>query len=389
MEEEYELAKACLDRIKRSRPFFRSAVCKDLIDYLVRAGLRGESPKELQLAVEALGKKAEADKDLNVRPYISKVRKKLDEYYRNEGRHDEIRFEIPKGQYGVVFHRKEVVNTGQPNPKRRILPFVLGFGLTAIIIAVFVSLNNNETPLFAKFSESDRPTAIILGNPFFASGKLANGNRAVVRIPSVNGEKDLAEYNSKQTGKEALLKKSGARYLSRQSAIGMFHITQHLRTETGLELRYASSTAWEDAVGKNVIFVGSTRTLGIFRKLTEKIGFAYHPPNWEVNNGQETLSFPNRRQTHPKTEHVAVFRLTTPDQRHVLFFFSDNGLGNAGVLRSLTDAERLKQFRQEGFQDERPNFRALFEVKGQGFQEFDVSLKHFSEIKTPAENLWP
>jgi len=73
-----------LERILESNTFGKSPVNRELLKYLVQLSLRGENPKEYQIAAEVFGKKICEEKETNVRVYILNLRKKLQEYYQSE-----------------------------------------------------------------------------------------------------------------------------------------------------------------------------------------------------------------------------------------------------------------------------------------------------------------
>jgi hypothetical protein len=85
-----------LEHVLRSYTFSKSPVNRELLKYLVQVSLRGEKPKEYQIAAEVFGRKIGEEKEVNVRVYMLNLRKKLQEYYRNEGKDDELVFELPK-----------------------------------------------------------------------------------------------------------------------------------------------------------------------------------------------------------------------------------------------------------------------------------------------------
>ena len=92
-----------LEKLLNSKSFSKPGIYRDLLNYLVNCSLKGEIPKEQQIALEVFGKKADQDKELNVRVYILHLRNKLEEYYLNEGKEDTVILHIPKGKYQVEF----------------------------------------------------------------------------------------------------------------------------------------------------------------------------------------------------------------------------------------------------------------------------------------------
>ena len=59
---------------------------------------------------DALGKPATYDprQDAAVRLHASRLRQKLDDYYRNEGKSDSLIVELPKGRFKMAWHPRDV-----------------------------------------------------------------------------------------------------------------------------------------------------------------------------------------------------------------------------------------------------------------------------------------
>src|ERR1700722_19498046 len=92
---------ACADRIRASGLLGRSGQLGRLFDYLVECSVLGKSPKEIDIAVEALGRGAEFDvtQDAVVRVYVHKLRRRLDEFYGGLGSEESQRIVIARGEY--------------------------------------------------------------------------------------------------------------------------------------------------------------------------------------------------------------------------------------------------------------------------------------------------
>jgi hypothetical protein len=100
-----------LRRVVESAAFCGSHRCTGFLEFVVTKALHGdaESLKERTLAIELFGRKAAADlaEDSIVRVGAREVRKRLAQYYVEEGAGDTIRIELPSGSYAPVFHQVE------------------------------------------------------------------------------------------------------------------------------------------------------------------------------------------------------------------------------------------------------------------------------------------
>jgi hypothetical protein len=108
-----------LQRILNSETLRNSVTLQNLLQYLVVRAIEGcpDGPKEYTIGVEAFGRKSDFDPktDTIVRVQTHRLRQKLKEYYEQEGLHDAVVVEIPKGNYCPVFrsHPQLVVDAPQ------------------------------------------------------------------------------------------------------------------------------------------------------------------------------------------------------------------------------------------------------------------------------------
>ena len=96
-----------LDRIMESRVFSHSHRIRRFLQFIVEEALLGQQQrlKEYLIGLEVFGRKEEFDPrvDSIVRVEARRLRSKIDEYYRTEGRENDVRVELRKGSYVPVF----------------------------------------------------------------------------------------------------------------------------------------------------------------------------------------------------------------------------------------------------------------------------------------------
>jgi hypothetical protein len=90
--------------IRASGILGKSGQTQRLFDYLVDCSRQGKSPKELEIAMDALGRGPDFDvsQDALVRVYIHKLRKRLDDYYAGAGQNEDPRIVMPRGEYRLA-----------------------------------------------------------------------------------------------------------------------------------------------------------------------------------------------------------------------------------------------------------------------------------------------
>jgi hypothetical protein len=98
-----EEPRAQVDRILESETFHSSAVLRRLLRFLADKAFSGEADQlnEYSIGIDAFGKPASYDprQDAIVRLHAGRIRQKLGEYYRSEGKDEPVVIELPKGRF--------------------------------------------------------------------------------------------------------------------------------------------------------------------------------------------------------------------------------------------------------------------------------------------------
>jgi serine/threonine-protein kinase len=101
-----------IERITSSTAFRTSDRLKHFITFVSSQALQGKADnlKEYAVGVQVFGRETAFDPrtDPVVRVQARRLRERLERYYREEGQHDEIVIDLPKGGYAPVFRRREV-----------------------------------------------------------------------------------------------------------------------------------------------------------------------------------------------------------------------------------------------------------------------------------------
>jgi hypothetical protein len=100
-------------RIAASKSFEKSSFLISFLLYVCEQELcgRGQELNEHQIGVKALGRPATYNPgdDNIVRNYARLLRKRLEEYFKTEGKDEQLRIDIPRGHYNPVFYSIESV----------------------------------------------------------------------------------------------------------------------------------------------------------------------------------------------------------------------------------------------------------------------------------------
>jgi hypothetical protein len=115
--------RAELDQILRSRVFIQSHRIRRFLQFIVEESLLGQPHrlKEYPIGLEVFDRREAFDPrvDSIVRVEARRLRNKLEEYYRTEGRDDHVRILLRKGSYMPVFEHRDFTGQGGSGPAPR------------------------------------------------------------------------------------------------------------------------------------------------------------------------------------------------------------------------------------------------------------------------------
>lgn len=105
-----EERRALIERVAASEQFSRSTRLRDFLLYVGKQSLKEGCPEihEQDIGIKVFGRSASYDRsqDNIVRVNATELRKRIDSYFAGDGAEDTLVFEIPRGSYKPVFHRR-------------------------------------------------------------------------------------------------------------------------------------------------------------------------------------------------------------------------------------------------------------------------------------------
>src|SRR5580693_8562025 len=103
-----------VERILQSQTFRASSALPRLLRFLADKAFSGEADqlKEYTIGIDALGKPPTYDprQDAIVRLQIGRLRQKLGEYYRTEGKDDAVLLDLPKGHFKLKWETRPTIS---------------------------------------------------------------------------------------------------------------------------------------------------------------------------------------------------------------------------------------------------------------------------------------
>ena len=365
-----------LDKIITSRHFVKSKISCDLLVYLTEASLEGKNPKEYTIGIELFGKKYDDDEkpDSNIRVYIHTVRKKLKEYYENDGSKDPVIFVIEKGKYKVRFETPEKQTKSLKHVF--LIPFLvstLALGIVSYYLIRNAKKHANEwrnLPVWESFAENGKNTLLVLGDYFVFNGKLPTGTSGIFRDFSINSETDYEHFMDKNPELVQSISKSSLTYLSKMAVYCQSNIYNvFAETDAPIDVKLSSDLQPDDLKNNNIIFVGNYKNLGLFENQINEMKFSFGisvPPNQYIfSSAPNSEIFSPSTINNKQTDYALVINTEGFSQNRFLFFLSTMDIGNISTVDQLTNNEYLKSFVKDNLKSLDPNnFKALYKVEG-------------------------
>lgn len=398
-----------MERVLQSKTFRNSPSSRRLLKYLSEHSLAGDSEqlKEYTIGIDAFGKPAEYDPrvDSTVRIQIGRLRQKLGEYYRDEGREDAVVVDLPKGHFSLTCASRGEAMPPAPAPTRS--PWkAVSVGLAAVWVATVAlalwkpkpapSTPSGWTPelaeLWSPFVNSKRPLLVVVGNPLF----LQFENKVLYRDLSIENPDDLLR-SQQLAGVRKALGGLDSRAVHYYAAVGdvtaAFELGQRLGPQqVNISIVRSSQLQWQQMADANVLFLGPPRFFG------DKLN--------NLPAALEIIETPDGfRVVHPKPGESSVYKFRDPagylaedgeacvlvtrtagpaGNTDVLTFASNSTFGRAGAVSALTDAAFAKTMvaRMRGQGGHVPRyFQALLEVKYKGGVATDTAFLLYRELR--------
>ena len=287
-----------IERIVHSEQFRSSEVLRRLLTFLSEKAIAGEADnlKEYVVAIDGLGKSSTYDPQHNsaVRIQMGRLRQRLAEYYRTEGKNDPITVDLPKGRFRLTFEQRSNAATANPDgspvtalplPSTQIfdlaaartlrpssLPLVAGFFAVILLLGLGYLLGRAVTrqqsiadrggtdleTLWAPFLSHQLPLIVSIEDPLFA--EIRSNPGVYFRDRSMNEWSDVVSSAAlnKLTGALNQSEMRPSRYYTAfGEAEASFLLGGLLKTpERALSIVRTSQLSWQQLADNNVIFVG-------------------------------------------------------------------------------------------------------------------------------------
>lgn len=267
-------------RVASSRTFKSSPRLREFLLYVAECAIRDapQDASEQQIGMKVFGRSPgyNSSEDSIVRSHARLMRQKLAAYFEAEGAHEELRIDVPKGHYLLVFtSRQEAVTTAPPvivkrakiedlkstdAPDRVPLPsndvsrkshiwmLWLGLGFLLSALAVFglyrlssPTVNRSVATLWRPFLSGDPPLLIYSNGVFVGDSKNGMRYATLQELQSPPADGRLIDH-----------------YTGIGEADGIYELTRLFdAAHATFILKRSHLVTWDEAKQRNLIFIGS------------------------------------------------------------------------------------------------------------------------------------
>lgn len=357
----------------------RSGRLRELFDFLAERGPAAASATQAEIAAAVFGQSETDADDATVRVYIHRLRKKLEDHYRD---HPPLpgaaMLDLPSGIYALQLAGQEQGQADAPSAAERAAPRRwIALGLLAVI-AAFIGglLLARESPspanaIWDPLLESDRPVLLVLGD-YYLFGEIdpvRPDEGRLIRDFRVNSAEDLLRLQEADPARFGMAEDVGLNYLPFQAAFAIEQIAPLLAAGgKPVQVIAASELTSTMLTDHDVVYLGLLSGMGLLEEITfEASGFRIGDSYDEIidrETGQRWVSDEARRLASPAfyRDFAYVARLRAPGGGLVTIVASERvtGLRGIGAIVAATDLpEALEDSAQE------PAFEALFQITGQ------------------------
>lgn len=357
-----------------SSSFSRSHSTSVLLKFLANATLEGKDLKEATIGMELYGKTYEED-NAHIRVNIYHLRKKLDKYYEEEGKNDEWRIKIKKGQYKVDFEQNEAGQKKYNNNKEK------RWLATAIIILCLISVwfmrKGEHIDLWQPFLNNGKETTLFIGDFFGIMGTTATGTLGWNRDYDINDLDDFYKFVENNPDKKDDLAPANYSYVTVMAAYGTLYLSRLFHpNDNDFDIRFTSQTSIKDITEHNSIYIGTVKNKNLFIEF-------FNDANSKFDIAGNILSYQNPELSIDTLinmsiggstyDHAVVSRFKGPNNTEQFLFFSHHDIGVKATTEKFSDKSWVKNDFKKHLGDAE-YFTAVFLVKGKDRTDIGMEL---------------
>ena len=344
---EFEQQRGLLRRILASPQFARADTLQRILRFLFEnSGNQDSNPKEYEIAISAVGRRASFDPktDAIVRVSIARIRERLQEYFEGEGRKEDVRIDLPKGQYRLRFVRSE--RAQQPVDDDKMFAALRRFW------GVYVGGMRENLLLYSELLFFRDGHGNYLRNIYTND---ASGDRKLLRMkfPEMDLDDVTPSYHFVAGGEMHAV-------LSLVQCFQMMH--------SPLLIKNSRHVSWADVQRSNLVIVGNSRTNSFVRKLQGDVKLVLLDSG--IEDREET---PDSRHTYKASravcgsleltsEHALITRTSGPAGGSVTLIMANHARAMEGAMNFLVSETKLSNLLARFESDKNHAFPPYFQL---------------------------
>lgn len=363
---------------------------RDLLDFLAERGPDAAPASQAEIALAVFREVQSDADDATVRVYVHRLRKKLEEHYRDHPPEPGAAvLEIPAGSYTLRLAggaQGQGAQAGAGSDGGEVLHAAgragqlvwLGLATLALVLAfaggwlLQGALSNRVNAIWQPLMDSERPVLLVLGD-YYLFGEIdpvRPDEGRLIRDFRVNSAEDLLRMQEAEPDRYGMAEDVGLNYLPFQTAFALEDVSPLLQ-RGGKQVQVIAASDLTSAMlsSHDVVYIGLLSGMGLLEEITFsgsslRIGESYDEIVDRVS-GQVWLSDEARRLASPAfyRDHAYIGRFTAPGGALVLVLASERvtGLRGVGAIVSRSGLPAPLAERAAGH----GGFEALFQVTGQ------------------------
>ncbi len=392
----------------------RSKFYPRLLQYLAEAALRGDQPKEFELATEVLGKDTSFDVtiDSSVRVTIYQLRKKLNAYYQQQPL-SRYHLVIPKGQYTLVAvnatatrHRSSRLGQFMANLSHAptLLSLCASLLVANLVVGFWGAAEPDESGLYAaavhpvwqSIVNDQQPILLVMGDYYIFGELNGNGNIArMVREFDVNSPDDLEELQFTDFARAEQYIDLNLSYMPEGSAYALAKIVPLLESKgKTVNVTMMSDLTTADIHNNHIVYIGYISALDKLAEMTFASSGLQLGRSYDELFDRDSLHYftsdaglPAEGEAFRDYGMLSSFSASSDTQIVIIAGMRDAGLMHtAKAVSDHGSLDDLVVALDEGSGSEPRSFEALYEVFGVDRLNFDANLVYTNALDS--KQIW-
>ena len=362
-----------------------------LFEFLVTCQAAGRIPKELEVAVDGFGRSADFDvaQDATVRVTVHKLRRRLEDFYRDEGAAAPFRLSLPRGEYRLALEAGAAAQAAPQPGWRRWWPATArerGAAIAVVVLAALTLLlagmllnrpavdtrvsKVRDSGLWAPLLSDRLPIQLVLGDYYIFGETDGTGTvRRLVRDFDVNSQQDLEKRFVSDPSLASHYADLNLGYLPTSSAQALREVLPIVAASgKHVTLTLASELDPSTIKTTHVVYIGYLSALGmlqdmIFAGSRYSFGGSYDELI-DTQSGETWVS--EGGEPHPSAERYRDFAylagFTGPGEVQHLVIAGTRDTGLMQAAESSVAPEALQELARQ--RTPWRSFEALYEVQG-------------------------